>query len=573
MNAKPLSLCAIILIFIRTQGAFSSPIADCDETFNYWEPLHFLLYGYGLQTWEYSPEYCLRSYAFLLPYALVSKFATLIHPYFLGITKSSVPTSPKVFAFYFTRFVQALCCGFTELHLIEATYGSFGPFVAAFLFLFLATSPGLFRSAVEFLPSSFAMICLCLALSAWMKNNHFGAVLCVALASLLGWVYAAALGVPMALHMALQRNGFHKFLRNAIVCGVLVLAIIIPIDSYLYGKLVIAPMNHIWYNVFPEKGTGSHIFGVESWTFYFVNVFLNCNLATLFVTFLPVLLFVGYFTSLYDVSGIEVWRRIVFLSPTYVALAIFVPQPHKEERFLAPCYPYIALIAAVVVSDCLKMLSKLGGNGSMAKLMKVVVSFSIVTVTICAGVSRAFMQVDSFHAPLTLYRELGERILTKQNNRTLNEKEEINICIGKEWYRFPSNFFLPNRRFRIKFVRSSFTGLLPKPFAENGNGTRLIPRGMNPYNREDPEQFFDWQAGGGCHFFVDFDLSHRNVGSSTDETNPIPMHARRVVLRKQFLDSDASQPGYRAFAIPRSHSKLVYGEYQIIQNIDLLPEW
>jgi alpha-1,2-mannosyltransferase len=28
-------------------------ISDCDEVFNYWEPMHFMLYGTGLQTWEY----------------------------------------------------------------------------------------------------------------------------------------------------------------------------------------------------------------------------------------------------------------------------------------------------------------------------------------------------------------------------------------------------------------------------------------------------------------------------------------------------------------------------------------
>jgi hypothetical protein len=33
--------------------------------YNYWEPLHFLLYGKGFQTWEYAPEYAIRSYAYV----------------------------------------------------------------------------------------------------------------------------------------------------------------------------------------------------------------------------------------------------------------------------------------------------------------------------------------------------------------------------------------------------------------------------------------------------------------------------------------------------------------------------
>ena len=43
----------LALFTVRLVSAIALPVADCDETFNYWEPSHFLLYGYGLQTWEY----------------------------------------------------------------------------------------------------------------------------------------------------------------------------------------------------------------------------------------------------------------------------------------------------------------------------------------------------------------------------------------------------------------------------------------------------------------------------------------------------------------------------------------
>jgi alpha-1,2-mannosyltransferase len=32
-------------------------VSDCDETFNYWEPSHYMLYGWGFQTWEYRCAY------------------------------------------------------------------------------------------------------------------------------------------------------------------------------------------------------------------------------------------------------------------------------------------------------------------------------------------------------------------------------------------------------------------------------------------------------------------------------------------------------------------------------------
>jgi hypothetical protein len=46
-------LAFLILALVRSGSAVFNIMSDCDEVFNYWEPTHFMLYGYGLQTWEY----------------------------------------------------------------------------------------------------------------------------------------------------------------------------------------------------------------------------------------------------------------------------------------------------------------------------------------------------------------------------------------------------------------------------------------------------------------------------------------------------------------------------------------
>jgi alpha-1,2-mannosyltransferase len=38
------------------------------------------------------------------------------------------------------------------------------------------------------------------------------------------------------------------------------------------------------------------------------------------------------------------------------------------------------------------------------------------------------------------------------------------VCVGDEWHRFPSSFFLPSPSYRLAFVKSGFHGLLPRPF-------------------------------------------------------------------------------------------------------------
>jgi alpha-1,2-mannosyltransferase len=75
-----------------------SNISDCDEgpldfalrcqanhgvhfnlVFNFWEPLHYVLKGYGFQTWEVSPAFAIRSWAYIFlhyPFAMIGSFLT-----------------------------------------------------------------------------------------------------------------------------------------------------------------------------------------------------------------------------------------------------------------------------------------------------------------------------------------------------------------------------------------------------------------------------------------------------------------------------------------------------------------
>lgn len=46
-------------------------------------------------------------------------------------------------------------------------------------------------------------------------------------------------------------------------------------DSLLYGRLTIAPLNIVKYNVFGEAGP--NLYGTEPFSFYLINGFLNFN--------------------------------------------------------------------------------------------------------------------------------------------------------------------------------------------------------------------------------------------------------------------------------------------------------
>lgn len=94
----------ISLLVVRIFSASFNIIHDCDEVYNYWEPLHRILYGFGKQVWEYSPEYALRSYLYILIHAIiVAPLAWLLGPY-----------KNKVYVFYALRCAFALQSAYLE---------------------------------------------------------------------------------------------------------------------------------------------------------------------------------------------------------------------------------------------------------------------------------------------------------------------------------------------------------------------------------------------------------------------------------------------------------------------------
>ena len=51
-----------------------------------------------------------------------------------------------------------------------------------------------------------------------------------------------------------------------------------------------------------------------------------------------------------------------------------------------------------------------------------------------------------YHAPLDVYGELNQ-LTSDPKGQNLPSANQINVCVGKEWYRFPSNFFMPDKKY------------------------------------------------------------------------------------------------------------------------------
>lgn len=93
----------VSLLCVRIISAFYNLIYDCDETYNYWEIGHYLIFKNGYVTWEYSPQYALRSYLYIWFYVMPSFIVSFL-------------TSNEKILFYLTRLIISLFGVFCELN-------------------------------------------------------------------------------------------------------------------------------------------------------------------------------------------------------------------------------------------------------------------------------------------------------------------------------------------------------------------------------------------------------------------------------------------------------------------------
>ncbi|KAI0998842.1 Alpha-1,2-mannosyltransferase [Podosphaera aphanis] len=486
-----------VFLIANTLAALFAPIQDCDETFNYWEPSHYITHGYGMQTWEYSPEYAIRSWLYISLHALVANFRRLF------------PGSTKIAEFYFVRYSLGLICSLCQTLMFRSINNIFNPRVALFFMMSMIFSPGMYHASASFLPSSFAMCTTMLGISAFMdwrtgiKTSQ--GIIWFSVGGIIGWPFSFILCLPFLLEEIILSYlsgreaiiGALARIRRGITASLFLVLLELSITSFFYKHLAIVPLNIVLYNVFSGSGRGPEIYGTEKWHFYIRNLLLNFNIwFVLAVLSLPIFMLQKLCASKRQTatSGL---RSVIFMSPFYLWLTIFSFQPHKEERFMYPVYPCLALNAAMSLHMLLATLGNSDPGSFFGKIPSriklVMVMFSLIS-SIDLALLRIYGIYTAYSAPLQIYEPLSK--LGSPNDA---------ICFGKEWYRFPNSYHLP-RNMRAKFIRSEFKGLLPGEFLETQSkfdfwsGAGVIPPNMNDQNLEDENKYTEISS---CSFLVD----------------------------------------------------------------------
>lgn len=262
----------------------------------------------------------------------------------------------------------------------------------------------------------------------------------------------------------------------------------VAVDYAFFQKLVLVPWNIVAYNILGGEGKGPDIFGTEPWTFYIRNLLLNFNVWFLFAMLSAPILLLQTICGANGTSVKTMLRSMALVAPFYMWFGIFSAQPHKEERFMYPAYPFLALSAALSFHLILTWIGSTNPKeliGRVPAKLKLAAAVSVVLVAVNAGMLRTLGMVTAYGAPLKVFEPLQQVDIAQTGD---------SVCFGKEWYRFPSSYFLPHDM-RAKFIRSEFRGLLPGEFPNAPSylarldGASQIPSGMNDLNIEDPSKY------------------------------------------------------------------------------------
>lgn len=293
-----------------------------------------------------------------------------------------------------------------------------------------------------------------------------------------------------------------------------------------------------------------------------------------------------------------VWPYVILglkLVPFYIWFAVFSLQAHKEERFMYVAYPLLALNAAISIFLVRSWASRFSGLFGADAATRVIVlrytSFAILTVYALLSMSRIIALLTRYRAPFVVYSSIwSEQAPDHLINRNYIQEdfpENVNltiknVCVGKEWHRFPSQFFLPSDT-RIQFLKSEFNGQLPQTFEEDitisryidadgnptqyrhrvygWNGARIAPEGFNDLNIENPNVYVKEEE---CDYLVDVDFP-LHASSALEPRYIRDTKNWEIMSCHPYLDAENSNRLSRAFWVPGAPG-LQWGDYCMLKR-------
>mmetsp|Transcript_42946 Transcript_42946/g.103931 ORF Transcript_42946/g.103931 Transcript_42946/m.103931 type:complete len:583 (+) Transcript_42946:108-1856(+) len=543
-------------IGIRIWLANRMPIMDCDEVYNYWEPLHFLLFGTGFQTWEYANEFALRTYAYLMPLMGVAKVYQAVIPFLPAwcwpllsdqmvvdndhdsttsdnnnnkvalflLLRSTLAATMAVAEVLFCRSIMITCFTRSSNKNNNNNTAAIGETIGIVTSGLLLTSAGMSHASGALLPSSSLTFLWLLGATAFLQRQHIAFVTIAILATLaIGWPFGVLMFIPLGVAILVRErnNNLGDFIQKIVLITAVIQATVMLIDYQHYQKFVSPIWKILIYNT---KAGGDELYGVEPWTYYIKNLLLNFNYVVVGVT--------GVLPLFVLKQDRRIQQLLILLLPMYAWLLVVAPRPHKEERFLFPIYPCICLGAAMSTVTIVDGLLSWWHNGQAPKRRThLLIQLLLWSPAAILSLSRGTALAKYYTAPLTVYSKLQSE----------PDIVDAMVCTCGEWYRFPSSFYLPSTIDSFGFVQSSFEGQLPQLFTSQGSG----PTSPNFFNDKNLPQPGSYVSLDDCDYLID-------LWTSDCRENDFIW---KPIAQDSFLDAERTSTLHRTLYLPFLHEQ------------------
>ena len=472
---------------------------------------------------------------------------------------------------------------------------------------FLCVSTGLVCNSCAFLPSTFAMYLTSFTFAslaelparqgaAGSPQNYMHATRCIwfmVVGVLVGWPFVGLLALPIAGLLLFQvRLGLWPLVKSAVVAVLLVSLPMAVVESAVYGRMTLPPLNIVLYNVFAAAGD-STLYGTEPAWFYLANLVINFNAAAILSLLLPLVLLMKRFLQpelASSAAGLSDGYLLWWISPLYLWLAFFSAQAHKEERFMFVVYPLVAVAAGVALADAAALVGALlaalckwrRGGSAHTRCVRALV-YAGLGVAAAVNLARALTLVLGFSAPFRVWAHAGSVLPRYRRNWGLLQAP-LTVCVGKEWYRFPGHLFVDpdglggddgaDSRvvWKLGFVKSEFDGQMPSLFATAPQGVGVLEAlryrllaaqhvdpSFNSLNDEVMSRYVDVSE---CNFLID-----RSSSEQTERRFDADTDTWEVLYTEPFLNAARSRFPWKTFYVPlMSHRLNHFDTYTLLRN-------
>lgn len=300
-----------------------------DEFWQAHEVAHNIVFGCGHLTWEWQPEWKVRSPAHPLIFATVYNWLFtfgLDHP----LVIAAAP-----------RFVQSLMAAFTDIATIEIasiTMGRKRSHMVMFCQLLnWFNSYGMLRTY----SSSLEAMLTAVVFRGFVAGAGINAWLPVAALACIVRPTAALLWVCPWCYEMYRAEAPVKKVMETIRIGVVAIGVAVAVDSAFYGELTYSGLNFLKFNFINGH---SALYGTHHLLWYFLQ-----GLPAVLGAMTPLMLFINWRDCPRKLSTLA--------SSIAISIAFHSAVPHKELRFLLPCMPVLMVFAGAGMWCALQRLS------------------------------------------------------------------------------------------------------------------------------------------------------------------------------------------------------------------------